>query len=315
MTTEFARVADTTRGGALALPASAFRLLCLFLLLWFASERASAASDAAAGNPRLSHLQIEIWPEYDRRGAALVILRGEIAPDAALPAAVRLRIPATSGGPTAVAYSAEQGGNLLNLKYDRSDSGAFVTLHFQAPGRRFQVEFYDPLATNDTRRSYAYAWSGDFAVERIDVVVQEPAASSEFAVRPSLGAPAAGQDGLQYRSAILGSTRPGEPLELAVDYSKTDARTSAEILGAKPSETSPLPATGKGGKERVPWIVAGVLALLALGAVAWWWTLRRRLVPPSAVAARICAKCRTPSTPADRFCSNCGAPLTASEKR
>ena len=70
------------------------------------------------GSERLANLEIEIWPEYDRQ-AALVFLKGEIAPKGN--PSISLRIPASSGGPVAVAHSATVGGNLLNLPYERSD--------------------------------------------------------------------------------------------------------------------------------------------------------------------------------------------------
>src|SRR3989304_7632381 len=60
---------------------------------------------ATQENPRFASLLIEIWPEFDRR-AALVILKGELAADLVLPAAVSLRIPASSGGASAVALAA-----------------------------------------------------------------------------------------------------------------------------------------------------------------------------------------------------------------
>ena len=85
---------------------------------------------APKGNPRLASLNIEIWPEYDRP-AALVILRGALAESVKLPAAVTLRLPAASGGPGAVAYSKAADGNLLNLKYESAKSGDFITLKFE----------------------------------------------------------------------------------------------------------------------------------------------------------------------------------------
>src|SRR3990172_1671747 len=90
---------------------------------------APPAGGAAANDVRLESMQVEIWPEYDRP-AALVIMRGELAASVGLPAAVSLRIPASSGGPAAVAYATAKKGGLLNLKYERSDAADFITLRF-----------------------------------------------------------------------------------------------------------------------------------------------------------------------------------------
>lgn len=93
---------------------------------------------APKGNPRLASLNIEIWPEYDRP-AALVILKAVLAQGVMLPAAVTLRLPASSGGPSAVAFSSTAGGDLLNLKHERESAGEFVTLKFDVPGDRKSV--------------------------------------------------------------------------------------------------------------------------------------------------------------------------------
>src|SRR3972149_6486967 len=137
------------------------RILLLILAILFAPASAAAASarDLAKGNPRPASLQIEIWPEFDRPAAALVILKGEVAAGVPLPAAVSLRIPAASGGPTAVASSATMGGNLANMKYDRKDAGDFITLTFDAPDGVFHVEGYDPPVTTAAARIYSSAWT------------------------------------------------------------------------------------------------------------------------------------------------------------
>ena len=91
----------TRTGNVLAI----FALRILMLVLAFVLLPAFAASPSDNGapkrSPRLASLQIEIWPEFDRP-AALVILRGELAADVALPATVSLRISNTdeSGAPT-----------------------------------------------------------------------------------------------------------------------------------------------------------------------------------------------------------------------
>ena len=274
---------------------------------------AYAAAPSAQQNPRLASLQIEIWPEYDRP-AALVILKGELAPEVALPAAVSLRIAASSGGPAAVAYAEAASGNLLNLKYERSDAKDFVTLRFNIPGRFFHVEFYDPLATNTPDRSYTYVWPGDLAVGRLSVIVQEPAAASGLSVQPNLDATAAGQDGMRYRSAELGAWDAGKPLPVKIRYTKTESRTSSELIKPKPAAkssvagSSPVASTA-GAEQGIPgWLVAVAFAaaLLAAAGLAWMWWRRRALA--SGVRSGACSECGNSMAANDRFCSKCGAP-------
>ncbi len=275
------------------------------------SMQASAAAVAAPtpAGPRLARLQVELWPEFDRTAMTLVILRGELAADVKLPAAVNLRIPATSGGPTAVAYSAGPGTKALNLAYDRQDASGGIALRFAVPERFFQVEFYDPVATSGQGRTYSYAWSADLAADRLGVVVQEPAGASALSVEPVLGSAAPGQDGLTYRSAELGPSPAGKPVSVKLDYTKNDPRTSAEILGANVTPPPPPPA-GPTRKDLLLWLT-GIVAVTVLGAVlaVTWWSRRQRRAHAAQGLAPSCRRCGATPTPEDRFCARCGAPL------
>ena len=309
----------TPPGGVRAFFSSRLLLLVLALTLAPVFAATPGAPGAAKGQPRLASLQLEVWPEYDRP-AALVIIRGELAKDVELPAVISLRIAAASGGPTAVAYSTTAGGNLLNLQYDKADAGNFITLKFTAPERFFHVEFYDPLKTSAANRSYTYVWPGDLAAERVNLIVQEPAAASNISVQPALNTSAAGQDGLNYRSADIGPNPAGKRLEVKVQYSKSDTRTSAEIVKpAAPAAMQPInPPAAVSNAARPPYKVELALWLLgivsALGLCIWaaltWWYGRE--TPPAAAqsAAGFCKKCGAPSVPGARFCSRCGAAQT-----
>lgn len=269
---------------------------CIFALLL-----AVALTTQAAPNPRLAALQIEIWPEYDRPGA-LVILKAEIATDAALPAQVSLRIPAVTGGPSAVAY-ADASEKLVNLPYEREPAGQFVTLRMRPPERYLHIEFYDPLDASKAERQYLYTWPGDMAVERVSVLVKEPAGSGNLAVQPTLDIRSQSPDGLAHRAAALGALKAGQSLPIEIRYTKSDPRPSTEILGAAAPAAGP-PAQPAAPRPAWPLILiaAGVAGLLvAAGAFLW----RGRRVEPS---GRFCSQCGKPTKAGDRFCPSCGKP-------
>lgn len=298
-------------GGARALFGSGILLLVLAIVFAPAFAAAPPARDVPKGNPRLASLQIEIWPEFDRPAAALVILKGEIAAGVRLPAAVTLRIAARTGGPTAVAYSAESGGDLLNLKYDREDADDFITLKFNAPDRFFHTEYYDPLSARTPGRSYTYLWSGDLATERLRVVLQEPAAASDISVQPPLADTAVDPDGLRYRSAELGAFQAGKQMEVQVAYTKADPRTTIAILKPEAPLVLAPAIADRSKKELALWLVAIVAVLVAggIGASAWWY--RRKPVQEARTSgAAFCTKCGSPLALGDRFCSKCGVALT-----
>lgn len=296
--------------GVAAASASAMAIVVFAILPVLALAAAPSRSAAAQGNPRFASMQIDIWPEYDRQ-AALVILKGELPADIALPAAVSLRIPASSGGPSAVAFSSSADTGLFNLAYDRTDGDGFITLRFSTPQRFIHVEFYDPLVTDKPERSYTYVWPGDLAVEQLRARLQEPAAASDLSVQPDLGAGIEGPDGLLYRTAELGMREAGKQLPIEVRYLKRNSRTSVEILGrSAPAANPPAPPhSGQG----VPAWVAGLAAAIGLSVAAivgvLSWRRREKAVGLPPGGAGFCPQCGNRLASGDRFCSNCGAPV------
>jgi hypothetical protein len=269
------------------------RIVALFLIL--------ALHAQAATNPPLAALQIEIWPEYDRP-RVLVILKAELPDSAALPAELALRLPATSGGPSAVAY-ADASGKLFNLAHEPETKGNFVTVRIRPPQRYFHVEFYDALALDKPEREYRYTWPGDFAVERLSVLVKEPAAASGFAVLPSLDITGQSPDGLNHRGAQLGALKAGQQLPIEIRYTKSDTRPSTEIVGAAAAAPGTPPETPA---PTWPLLLVAAGAAVLLGAIAALVWRRRRSTNASGL---YCRKCGKATQAGDRFCANCGATL------
>jgi len=268
---------------------------------------------AAAGNaPRLERLEVDIWPEYDRP-AALVILKGELAGSVESPTPLTLRIPATSGGPSALAYSAQEAGQLLNLRHEQSAAGDFITLRFAVPARFFHVEFYEPLDTRGAERSYRYRWPGDLPVEKLRVTVQEPAAASGMTVQPDLGQWTVGRDSLRYRSAELGPVPLGKILSFEIGYAKTDPRSTTQILKAGSSPEAAGDRTSQ--EERASFrlfIASTAFALLLAGSTLVyfvWWKRRPRVTSTAETDQGYCPKCGHRPSAGDRYCAHCGAAL------
>ncbi|MDP2950581.1 MAG: zinc ribbon domain-containing protein [Chloroflexota bacterium] len=302
--------------------------ILLLVTVWLGRE--AAESTYAQESPRLASLEIDIWPEFDRP-AALVILRAEIAGDVTLPATVSLRIPTSSGGPAALASAASADSQLFDLPYQRTDAQVdFITLTFSTPDRFFQLEFYDPLRIDTADRNYTYVWPGDLPVDQLSVELQQPAGAADLSVQPELGAGVVNPDGLVYRQADLGAFDMGNGLTIDIRYRKTDPRTSAEILGL---ETRAPPSAAEGTGSEVPrWLlVLPVLAALVIGAsgVILW---RRRGWLPSTSARRMtragrrreqaagqpenvphfCPRCGNRLRSRDRFCPECGTAVRTS---
>ncbi len=288
---------------------AAVRVAATLIFMLFTLLPAMAAAPKA--NPRLESLHIDIWPEYDRPGA-LVILRGQLAKDVALPAAVSLRIPVSSGGPAALAYANPEKAELFNLDYKKSDAKDFITVSFKVPDRVFHLEFYDPFPTSESERKYRYVWPGDLAVDKLSVLIQEPVASSNFSVQPEVASEGTGPDGMRYRSAVLGALPSGKAFPIEIRYTKTDSRSSAELLKSdKPSAAPSTTGAPANNQSLQLLLVLGVLVPLLLVAVIGyvWWRQRPRPASEVPGGKAFCSKCGNRIAPGDRFCSKCGAAL------
>jgi hypothetical protein len=265
---------------------------------------------AAQANPRLSNLRIEIWPEFDRQ-AVLVILRGELSPDMTLPSEVTLRIPASAGAPAAVAFANAGGSELFNLKHEVTRAGNYSAVRFAAPQRFFHVEYYDPIVTASSVRNYTYVWPGDFSVDRLNVMLQEPVTASDVTTVPDLGPGTPGGDGLNYRALDVGAYKAGSDLSVAIRYAKPDSRTSAEILKIGTPAAKPPPPAAAAPTESYPaWVpLAATLLGLSVGVPVFLWLWRRRKAASGArpAAAGFCTRCGKALGAADRYCSACGA--------
>jgi hypothetical protein len=301
-------------------PAALVIAMTLLLLLLAPLSGRHAATASAQQNIRLASLQIEVWPEFDSP-AALVILRAELAPDVTLPAAMSLRIPASSGGPAAVASADSPDAELLNMPFDRANAADAITLTFTAQHRFLHLEFYDPIETGAPERSYTYTWPGDLSVDRLSVRVQEPASATGLSTQPELASGIAGSDGISYRSADLGAFDAGKTLPVTISYRKTDTRTSTEILGLTPAGAqTTVTKTGDGVSLwlLLPAVAAGLIAGGVL-ATAWHRRLVAATIPSRAErrrrrdagerenAAGFCPQCGNRLEAENRFCPRCGA--------
>lgn len=296
----------------------------LLILLQWTPAVIAAATDGPA-QPGLASLQIEIWPEFDRP-AALVILKGEFKGDLALIPTASIRIPASSKGPAAVAFSTAPGGDLLNMPYERVDGTDFITLRLKPQDRFFHIEFYDPFPVGSQDRKYSYAWPGDFAVDRLTLRVQQPATSSNFSVTPPIASGMAGSDKFLYWTKEIGRIEAGKALPVEVKYSKTESRTSVELLGlgkpapaaqGAPQSASPSPSPAQGAGLPA-WLIAMIsgLVILAGALLAWvFWRRREQAAAPTAAAAGFCSQCRNPLQAGDRFCSKCGGPVRKKRRK
>ncbi len=304
-------------------------LLGVGLLVAWAGQGAPAQAQAA---PTLDKLQVEVWPEFDRP-SALVLIHGVLPATTPLPATVSLRIPAT-GQLNATAYQdADQ--KLLMATNTVSAEGEWQRVTFSVPALNFRVEYYDPgLTMADQARTFAFNWISDYAVAAVEARVQEPVDARDLQVDPPFALAGTLDLGLNYYTRDYGAVAAGAPIAFTLKYTKPTATLSQSVV----SQTAVTESIGldtsspiQGSQDLTPWLIGlGIVGGLALiGGAGWYFwprggaarstprpRRRARSAPADpaggagpAGANQFCTQCGQALTPADRFCRNCGTPV------
>lgn len=289
---------------------------------------------AATQNPvKISTLQVNIWPEYDRP-ETLVIYRITLSSDTKLPAQISLRIPRAAGSPYNVAIK-DLDGLLYDLEYTLIPEGEWNRLVLITPSADLQVEYYDPnIQIDGTQRTIAYRWIGDYPVQNLNIIVQQPKAAYNLSVIPDLGLGSLNpDDGLVYYDADLGSLDTGIVFNLVLKYQKESDALSATSVSVKPSGEFPIKRSFSSQLSSLvtPIFQGHGIVITALLILAWLilflfviWLAgsplfdRLKIKRKTAGAARsgegdaaptYCTQCGKKAHPGDVYCRVCGSKL------
>jgi len=254
-------------------------VLMVLIILIFSPATHSAQAQSV---PRLATLVIDVWPEFDRANAVLVIYRGEFAADTPVPELIKIRIPASAGEPSAVA-SPEAGQEITpvnqwkdlvaNKKVTTKTSGDWTEVTFSPLSRLFTLEFYDKLNTVTFDRRYALTWPGDLAVDAVTLNVREPYGATNFQGTPAVGAGARDDDGLVAHQIAIGPLDANKALPITLSYHREDKRTSVEALQlVTPAPTrQPVSIPTPTSPPSWPLIIALAVGLvLIIGGGVWY---------------------------------------------
>lgn len=273
----------------------------------------------AQGALRLSTLEVDLWPEFDR--AAMLVLYKATFPPAALPADVTLRIPAAAGKPHVVATGPTlQDVSDSGVVYSTETQGEWLLVKVTMTESALQLEYYDPsLDLSSAARSFRYQWPGDYAVDRLTIVVQQPVGASDMILTPPATGSGEGDFGLTNYAIEAGALTAGKTFDVVVNYQKsTDALS---VMNLPVEASAPIPDNT--ASSFLPWILVGGLGLaLVIGGVVWYWKSGRQPAsasprkrhraaapPPTEGTGVYCHQCGRRSSPGDRFCRSCGATL------
>lgn len=304
------------------------RLLILLVFSLLLLVPAAQAQDPL----RLAEFEVDLWPEYDRPDV-LVIYKAKLLADVSLPVDVILKIPASAGEPHAVAVR-QMDGALLNAAYERRVEGQWALITITATMPEIQLEYYDPQITVDGgNRTYTYVWPGNYAVDAMRFVIQQPIGASQMSIEPDLGSFVQYQgDPMQYYVMDVGSPKMNETVSVDVSYFKDSDTLSIESLQVQPS----VPINGNDGAQPgilsfLPWLIGSLGVFLLVGGGVWYWQMNKAPVPspakkrrrgnksaiksPEQIAAEhgsqgvFCHECGKRAAAGDRFCRSCGSKL------
>jgi hypothetical protein len=275
-----------------------------------------------------STLQIDLWPEYDRP-TMLVIFRARLSPDVQLPATITFRIPAAAGEPNAVAERPENGGP-LNVEYTRDVEGDWALIRLTATLPNIQLEYYDPAFEKDgSARNYVYQWPGDYDVDQLIMLVQQPTGATDLQTFPRLSNITQDAEGVVYYGAEIGSLKASETFELTVSYQKESDSLTAELLPIQPSAPITVETPGRVNFVNIiPWGIGLLGVAIIVAGVYWYWASgqkqvrsqsgkrqrRRQTLPETTdnlvrTEEHFCHQCGKRAEPGDRFCRACGTKL------
>jgi hypothetical protein len=276
----------------------------------------------------IEHLQINIWPEYDRP-SVLVMYQIRLNQETPLPALVAIHFPPEMEKPYSVAMR-DQDGILYNLDYSITKDQGQLRLEFKTPTPEVQIEFYDSrLIKNGNKRSYNYQWTTDYTIHSLTINVQQPSDSQNMIIVPNMGNGRKEQDGLTYYTLLTGEEPAGSPVNIQFSYEKSDDSLSAIQQPVEPVQPINDQTQGRAtDTSALPWALAALGGIMIFGGILWFWGSGKRYIAPDSrneklakmpvnepasfnekTAKIYCRICGKDSRMGDIYCHNCGARL------
>jgi hypothetical protein len=271
----------------------------------------------AQGQVSLDNVTVQLWPEFDQP-SMLVIYDFSLPAGTSLPVDVTLHVPADANI-IAVAYA--DSGGLLNAQHqapfiDGDWQVLTITVDQQTS---YHIEYYAPLTTADTKRTYDYLWAGDYAVKTFDVSLRVPVDTTDVTTNPTMKDTTPTGSNQKILTWSTSDLKVDEQVPINLSYTKTSDRLSASD---QPLETGIVDESTQGRvslNNYLPYILGGLgILLIVVGGVYFWQSSKGR--PEARKRHRsqdedpggeavYCHQCGKRAQANDRFCRTCGTRL------
>ncbi len=282
-----------------------------------ASPSPSPAVDAPS-TLRLTRLALALWPEYDDP-RVLLIMRGEVSPDATFP--LKLSLPLPRGGDLIGAGIVSPQNAMLLQPHTIVPGTSQDTLELTISSGRFFVElYYDPLVREEDSKRFQFVFEAPYAIDMLTMDIQQPYTAMDFTTEPTaMRQDVDSQGGRHFRFTYQQVAR-GTRKAFTVRYRKTTDEPS--VVKQRPtSGVTASPTHPKNPTVLAFGILAGVVVLYTGGALVWG-RRRSRQAPVALqqqppidmphVHMNYCSHCGRQLQPVFLFCPGCGQSLPRS---
>lgn len=281
---------------------------------------------AAQQQITIRSMDVSLWPEYDR-AEMLVIYHIEVNA-ASFPVGMEFRIPAGASLHTIAIGNSPELVTDQGLDFTTQLDDEWLVVSVNVTGPAIQFEYYDPaLTTSGTKRSYAFEWLGNYDVENMVVVFQQPFDSEQFTSTLTLQDDGIHADQMQYYFSNVGPVTAGERFSFQMSYEKFSEALSVSRLEVQP--VAPVDENTPGRvtlNNSLPYIIGGLGVVMILGGLAYFLRAgrsnskrtRTRSHSPrddgQGESDSYCPQCGARAKRGDRFCRTCGARLRPQEE-
>jgi hypothetical protein len=206
----------------------------------------------------VGRMKITIMPEYDSP-AVLVVQEGKFADKDAFPRQARFTLPKEVTKLTDVC-SLSPGGHhfcqIFTLHYEKDYSYIDIKL----PYSDFFIDYqYAPFTVKPaSARDFTFSLHADYAISLLEVNVQEPLGTKDFAVDPP-PADTYTKDGFGYSKYVLKDIKAGETKSFRIKYYKERAAPSVDEKFS--AMLTPGIFRGMTGEILLGVAVAGIIAI------------------------------------------------------